>query len=147
MVQIDCMTDAKWTDKQKKQMDILENLKARNIIRAHGVSVHSLEAMEACVGNPWIDVIHVRINPFGEVMDKNNPSAVIPVIEKLHKEGKGVIGMKLIGNGNFKNDSEKIDASIKYVLGLGTVDMVIVGFELPEQIDDYIGRIRKAQLT
>ena len=147
MVQIHCMTDPKWTDKQKKQMDILENLKARNIIRAHGVSVHSLEAMEACVGNPWIDVIHVRINPFGEVMDKNNPSAVIPVIEKLHKEGKGVIGMKLIGNGNFKNDSEKIDASIKYVLGLGTVDMVIVGFELPEQIDNYIGRIKKAQLT
>ena len=93
--------------------------------------------------NPWIDVIHVRINPFGEVMDKSNPSAVVPVIAKLHNAGKGVIGMKLIGNGNFKNDSEKIDASLKYVLGLGTVDMIIVGFELPEQIDNYIGRIRK----
>jgi aryl-alcohol dehydrogenase-like predicted oxidoreductase len=143
MVQIHCMTDPKWTYKQNKQMDILENLKAKKIIGAHGVSVHSLEAMEACVGNPWIDVIHVRINPFGEVMDKNNPSSVIPVIAKLHKEGKGVIGMKLIGNGNFKGDSEKIDASLKYVLSLGTVDMIIVGFELPEQIDNYIGRVRK----
>ena len=26
---------------------------------------------------------------------------------------------------------------------LGTVDMIIVGFELPEQIDNYIGRIKK----
>jgi predicted aldo/keto reductase-like oxidoreductase len=141
------MTDPHWTDKQKKQMDILENLKVKKIIRAHGVSVHSLDAMETCVGNPWVDVVHVRINPFGEVMDKSDPANVIPVIAKLHKEEKGIIGMKLIGNGNFKNDSEKIDASLKYVLGLGTVDMIIVGFELPEQIDNYIGRVRRVLLT
>ncbi|MFA5817235.1 MAG: aldo/keto reductase [Bacteroidales bacterium] len=147
LVQIHCMTDAQWTDQQKKQMDILENLKAKKIIRAHGVSVHSLEAMEACVESPWVDVVHVRVNPFGEAMDKKDPAEVIPVIEKLHKAGKGVIGMKLIGNGKFRNDSDKIDESLKYVLGLGTVDVIIVGFELPEQIDNYIGRVQNALWT
>jgi aryl-alcohol dehydrogenase-like predicted oxidoreductase len=142
LVQIHCMTDPLWTDKQKRQMDILENLKAKKIIRAHGVSVHSLEAMEACVESLWVDVVHVRINPFGEAMDKRDPLLVIPVIEKLHKAGKGIIGMKLIGNGKFRNDSDKIDESLKYVLGLGTVDMIIVGFELPGQIDNYIGRVK-----
>jgi predicted aldo/keto reductase-like oxidoreductase len=146
LLQIHCMTDSRWTDKQKKQMDILETLKAKKIIKAHGVSVHSLEAMEACVKSPWVDVVHVRVNPYGETMDRKDPALVIPVIEKLHTQGKGIIGMKLIGNGNFKNDSEKIDASLKYVLGLGTVDMIIVGFELPEQIDNYIGRVRKVRL-
>ena len=68
------MTDAQWTDKQKKQMDILETLKAKKIIRAHGVSVHSLEAMEACIENPWVDVVHVRVNPYGEAMDKKDPA-------------------------------------------------------------------------
>ena len=63
MVQIHCMTDGNWTDKQKKQMDILDTLKVKNIIRAHGVSVHSLEAMEAAVISPWVDVVHVRVNP------------------------------------------------------------------------------------
>lgn len=144
LVQIHCMTNGNWTDKQKRQMEILEDLKAKKIIRAHGVSVHSIEALQASADSSWTDVIHVRINPFGESMDNKDASVVVPVIEKLHNAGKGVIGMKLIGNGNFKNDSEKIDASLKYVLGLGTVDMIIIGFELPEQIDNYIGRVERA---
>jgi aryl-alcohol dehydrogenase-like predicted oxidoreductase len=142
LVQIHCMTDPQWTEKFKREMDILEDLKAKQIIRSHGVSVHSLEAMEACVGNPWIDVIHVRINPYGETMDKKDPEVVIPVIEKLHKEGKGVIGMKLIGDGKYKDDSEKINNTIKFVLGLGIVDNIIIGFEETEQIDNYIERLR-----
>jgi hypothetical protein len=100
--------------------------------------------MEAAAVSSWVDVVHVRINPYGEAMDRKDPALVTPVIEKLHKSGKGVIGMKLIGNGKFKNDSEKIDASLKYVLSLGTVDMIIVGFELPEQIDNYAGRVKNA---
>lgn len=145
LVQIHCMTDAKWTDTQKRQMDILQNLKVKGIIKAHGVSVHSLEAMKAALDSQWVDVVHVRINPYGESMDNKDPNVVIPVIQQLHKAGKGVIGMKLIGNGKFRDDSAKIDESLKYVLGLGAVDMIIVGFEKPEQIDDYISRIDRAK--
>jgi aryl-alcohol dehydrogenase-like predicted oxidoreductase len=144
LVQIHCMTSSTWTEEQKKQMDILENLKSKGIIRAHGVSVHSFQALLAAADSPWVDVIHVRINPFGASMDSKDPSQVVPVIKKLHDSGKGVIGMKLIGNGSFSNDSAKVDQSIKYVLGLGTVDMVIVGFERPEQIDNYTVRIENA---
>jgi aryl-alcohol dehydrogenase-like predicted oxidoreductase len=144
LVQIHCMVDNNWTETQKKQMDILENLKAKGIIRAHGVSVHSLEAMQDAVESPWVDVIHVRINPYGIAMDKPEPKEVVEVIQQLHKSGKGVIGMKLVGNGNLRNDSKKIDDSLRFVLGLGSVDMMIIGFEEPEQIDNYIGRVEKA---
>ncbi|HPT22770.1 MAG TPA: aldo/keto reductase [Bacteroidales bacterium] len=141
LVQLHCLTDGKWTDSQKSFMDSLENLKSRNIIRAHGVSVHSLEAMKAAAESEWVDVIHVRINPYGEAMDSKNPDEIIPVIRKMHESGKGIIGMKLIGNGNFRDDSEKIDNSLRFVLRLGTVDMITVGFEKPEQIDNYLLRI------
>jgi aryl-alcohol dehydrogenase-like predicted oxidoreductase len=147
LVQLHCMTSGKWTSEQKKFMDDLEDLKAKKVIRGHGVSVHSFEALEAAAENPWVDVIHVRINPFGEAMDKKDASLIVPVIEKFHKAGKGVIGMKLVGGGKFNNDSEKIDESLKYVLNLGTVDLLIIGFEKAEQIDDYVNRIRKIRVV
>lgn len=145
LLQIHCMTDSKWTDMHKKQMDIIENLKVKNIIKAHGVSVHSLEAMQAAVESKWVDAVHVRINPYGESMDNRNPDVVVPVIRKLHDAGKGIIGMKLIGNGRYRNDPVKMDEALRYVLSLKAVDMIIVGFEKPEQIDDYINRIDRVK--
>jgi TRAP-type C4-dicarboxylate transport system substrate-binding protein len=100
--------------------------------------------MEAAAASPWVDVIHVRINPFGASMDTPKPEAVTPVIEKLHKSGKGVIAMKVFGSGSFKNEPEKLDESLKFVLGLGTVDMIIIGFEQLEQIDNCMERMKKA---
>jgi aryl-alcohol dehydrogenase-like predicted oxidoreductase len=146
LVQLHCMTTGEWSDEQKRYMDGLENLKAKKIIRAHGLSVHSFDALKVASEHPWVDVIHVRINPFGEAMDQRDPSLVVPVIEKFHKSGKGVIGMKLIGGGKLKDDPQKIEESLKFVLGLGTIDMIIIGFEKPEQIDNYIERIRKIQV-
>jgi aryl-alcohol dehydrogenase-like predicted oxidoreductase len=144
LVQIHCMVDPDWTGSMRKQMDILEDLKAKGIIRAHGVSVHSLDAMKAALEDPWVDVIHVRINPYGISMDKPEPEEVVDVIHKLHASGKGVIGMKLVGNGEFSNESEKIDHSVRFVLGLGSVDMVIVGFENGKQVDNYMERTESA---
>lgn len=144
LVQIHAMTDPEWTTTYRKQMDIMEKLKQKNIIRAHGASIHSLGALEAAAASKWVDVTHVRINAFGNAMDHHDPARVTPVIEKLHKAGQGVIGMKLIANGKHSKDPAKIDESVRFVLGLGTVDMIIVGFEKPEQIDDYLERMRRA---
>lgn len=145
IVQLHCMTEGNWTEKYKRYLDGLENLKAKKIIRSHGVSVHSFDALKVASESTWVDVIHVRINPFGDAMDQRDPALIVPVIEKFHKAGKGVIGMKLIGGGKLRNEPQKIEESLKFVLGLGTVDMVIIGFELPEQIDNYIERIKKVQ--
>jgi aryl-alcohol dehydrogenase-like predicted oxidoreductase len=144
LVQIHCMVDTDWTDSMRKQMDILDNLKAKGVIRAHGVSVHSLGAMKAALADPWVDVIHVRINPYGIAMDRPDPAEVVEVINGLHASGKGVIGMKLVGNGRLRDDSEKIDHTLQFVLGLGSVDAMIVGFETEEQIGNYIERIGTA---
>jgi len=144
IVQIHCMVDENWTETMKPQMEILENLKAKGIIKAHGVSVHSLQAMKDAVDCDWVDVLHARINPYGIAMDKPEPEQVVEVIQQLHDAGKGIIGMKLVGNGKLRNDSKKIDNSLRFVLGLGCVDMMIVGFENKDQIDNYTMRVKSA---
>jgi aryl-alcohol dehydrogenase-like predicted oxidoreductase len=144
VVQLHCMEDAHWTKGERKQMDIMEDLKAKGIIRAHGTSVHTLEAMVAGVKDPWVDVLHARINPFGIAMDRPDPAEVVEVIHQMHSSGRGVIGMKLVGDGQLRNESEKIDQALKFVLGLGSVDMIIVGFESETQIDNYLDRMEGA---
>ena len=141
LVQIHCMVDEDWTVTQRRQMDLLSDLMAKVIVRAHGVSVHSLEAMEAVVDDPWIDVLHARINPYGIAMDRKDPAEVVEVIHKVHAAGKGIIGMKMVGNGDYRNEPGKIDHTLRFVLGLGSVDMVIVGFEEQAQVDNYLDRM------
>jgi aryl-alcohol dehydrogenase-like predicted oxidoreductase len=147
IMQIHCMVDTEWTDQQKRQMDILQELKAKGIIRSHGVSIHSKDALNACVTSPWVDIVHTRVNAFGDAMDDKNPDVVMGVVKKIHEAKKGVIGMKLIGNGNYRNDPDKIEKSLHYVLKSKAVDMMIVGFEEKWQIDNYAERVENALKT
>jgi predicted aldo/keto reductase-like oxidoreductase len=142
VVLLHCVASEKWPQELRKQMDILDKLKHKGIIRAHGVSCHSLTALQAAADEPWVDSVNVRINAYGKSMDAS-VEKVEPVVRKLHKAGKGVVGMKLIGEGSFRNSDEKRDKSISYVLGLGCVDSMVVGFEKIEEVDDFAARVRK----
>ena len=69
---------------------------------------------------------------------------VVPVLKQIHAAGKGIIGMKLIGEGEFRNDKAKINEALRFVLGLGCIDALVVGFEKPEEIIDYKQRLTAA---
>lgn len=61
-------------------------------------------------------------------------------IKKVHEQGTGVIGMKIIGEGRFKTPEER-DASVKFVMKLGTVDAVTIGYKSTAEIDEAIERM------
>jgi aryl-alcohol dehydrogenase-like predicted oxidoreductase len=146
LVLLHCVSSAKWPEELGEQMGILAKLKKNGSIRAHGVSCHSLEALEACVKEDWVDSVHARINPYAVKMDVKRIEEIPKVeaiLKALHRQGKGVVGMKLIGEGIFRNSDEKRDESVGYVLGLGCVDAMVVGFERVQEIDDFAARVRK----
>ena len=143
VVQLHCQTAADWTTTYRKHMDALEACKQKGQLRAHGCSCHSIAALEAAAADPWVDVVHARINPFGAKMD-GPPEKVVPVLRKIHEAGKGIIGMKLIGEGDFRNDDAKINEALKFTLGLKCVDAIVVGFEKQEEIVDYKKRLLAA---
>jgi aryl-alcohol dehydrogenase-like predicted oxidoreductase len=142
IVLLHCVSKPDWPDVLDKQMGILSGLKKKGVIRAHGVSCHSLESLKVAADEDWVDSVNARINAYGVKMDAG-PEEVAPVLAKFHQAGKAVVGMKLIGEGTFRDSDEKRDKSVSYVLGLGTVDAMVIGFEKAEEIDDFAARVRK----
>lgn len=141
LVLLHCVESAKWPEELRKQMDILANLKSKKAVRAHGVSCHSLPALEACIKEPWVDSVHARINPTGASMD-GPPEKVVPVLRQIHDAGKGVVGMKIIGEGRYRHSDELRNKSVQYVLGLGCVDILNVGCENLNEVDDFAARVQ-----
>jgi len=146
IVQLHCLASKDWPTELSEYMTGLDKCKQKGLIRAHGISCHSLESLETAIAEPWVDTVHARINPFGAKMD-GPTEKVEPVLRKLHEAGKGLIAMKVIGEGTFGNDGEKKDQSIKYVLQGGFIDAITIGFEKVEHIDDFTARARKVPVV
>jgi aryl-alcohol dehydrogenase-like predicted oxidoreductase len=125
-------------------MDQLSQLKEKGYVRALGVSCHSLAALQAAAREPWVESVHTRINPYGMSMD-GPPEKVSAVLKEIHAAGKGVVGMKIMGEGRLRNDDERCDASVKYALTLGCVDVLNVGCETPAEVDDLAARVRRVE--
>ncbi len=143
LVLLHCMTDKNWPAVHEKQMELLAGMKQKGIIRALGVSCHSLDALKTAATEPWVDSVHARINPYGASMD-GEPEIVVPVLDAIHAAGKGVVGMKLIGEGKFRDSDMKRNHAVEFVLNLGSVDTMIVGFENLGEVDDFAARVRNA---
>lgn len=134
ILMLHCITEKNWQTDLRPMMDVLEEAKQKKRIRAHGISMHSLDVMKQAVDEPWVDLALCRINPVGEKMD-GKPEEVVPVLKKLHEAGKGVTGIKILGEGKIADQREK---SLRFVLGLDCVDTIIIGFESQAQVDDIL---------
>ncbi len=142
LVLLHCVETPDWPKTLARQMELLEGLKKKGMIRAHGVSCHSLPALQACIDEPWVDSVHARINPFKIAMD-GTPEEVGGVLKQIRAKGKGVVGMKIIGEGRLRDDDEKKDQSIRYAWAERLVDLVTVGFEKTSELEDFATRLHK----
>src|SRR6201998_251448 len=120
-----CVTEADWTDRYKGVMDVLSEAKQKGIIRAHGCSCHSIEALRAAAKSPWVQVHLVRINPVGAYMDAA-PDTVVSVIRGMRANGHAVVGMKILGQGEMRN---RQDEALHFALSLDLLDAFTIGAE------------------
>ena len=137
---IHCVTEADWTTRYRPIMDVLEEAKQKKIIRAHGVSCHSIEALRAAAKSPWVEVDLARINPIGSHMDAD-PATVVSILKEMKASGKAVIGMKILGQGDLRN---RQDEAIKYALSLGILDAFTIGAESKTEQEDLMRRVSAA---
>src|ERR1700757_713110 len=135
-----CVTEADWTDRFRGAMDVLSEAKQKGIIRAHGCSCHTIQALRAAAKSPWVEIDFARINPVGAEMDAD-PATVVSVLKEMKSAGKAVVGMKILGQGALRN---RQDEGIKYALSNGVLDAFTIGAESKQEQEDLIRRIATA---
>jgi aryl-alcohol dehydrogenase-like predicted oxidoreductase len=135
-----CLTESDWTDRFRGAMDVLSEAKQKGIIRTHGCSCHSIEALRAAAKSPWVEIDLARINPIGSHMDAD-PATVLSVLKEMKASGKAVVGMKILGQGDL---NKRQDEAIKYALSLGILDAFTIGAESKQEQDDLLRRIAAA---
>jgi len=149
-----CGVTANWDDERRRVLDALEEAKDKKIILAHGISCHSLPALTRAAELDWVDVNLVRINPQGAhidtpaetwnaTSDNSHLPDVLKQIKVMRQNNHGVIGMKIIGDGDFTNPEDR-EKSIRFTMQSGLTDAVVVGFKSPAEIDEAIMRINSA---
>ncbi|NLS93006.1 MAG: aldo/keto reductase [Planctomycetaceae bacterium] len=139
---IHCMTKDGWNVDKRPVIDFYLKAKEKGQIRSLGVSCHGYEALRVAADTPEMDVHLVRINPYEKIMDAA-PALVAEQIAKMHADNRGVIGMKIYGEGLLQTREERLE-SIKYVLGLGTIQAFTIGFSKIEHVDETLELIREA---
>ena len=140
IVLMHCLTDGDWTERYKGVMEVLSEAKEKGIIRAHGCSCHSVEALRAAAKSPWVEVDLVRINPIGSHMDAD-PDTVVSVIKQMKASGKGIVGMKILGQGDLRTRQSE---ALKYALSLNLLDAFTIGAESKAEQDNLIERVATA---
>jgi aryl-alcohol dehydrogenase-like predicted oxidoreductase len=137
-----CMTKGSWPTDLRPVMDVLSAAKAKGKIRAVGVSCHGMDPLRAAVNCDWVDVDLARINPVGGNKGRmdGTPEQVSSCLKAMHEQGKGIIGMKILAEGTLKTEEQQL-RSLRFVLGLGCVDAMVIGFESPGQIEQIMQRV------
>lgn len=152
---IHCMVKHNWTDQWQRMMDGFNEAKSKGWIRSKGVSCHSLPALRAAKETPWCEVHLVRVNPQGRRMDGpeevtwpavdegHEVAPVLAEIKGLRAKGRGIIGMKIIGNGTFVDAADR-EKSIRFAMSRPELDAVVIGFKSRAEIDEAIQRMNRA---
>jgi predicted aldo/keto reductase-like oxidoreductase len=142
IILLHAITDPNWNVNMKGAMEALSEAKEEGTIRAHGISCHSLGALETAADEPWVDVDLARYNPGGIRMDAD-VETVTKVLKRMKANGKAIIGMKVYGAGQL---AHKKDECLEFHTGSGFMDSFTLGIESYEQLKDIRKRLPEASV-
>src|SRR5262249_25221807 len=145
-------TKESWVEDMKFLMDAFDQAQSKGCIRTKGCSCHGLRALRAATKSDWMEVQLARINPQAHHVDQDLPDVHDPhgkydeamkEIKAMHAKGRGVIAMKLCGNGDFTKPEDR-EKAVQHAVKCGFVDAMVIGFKSNAEIDEAIERLTRA---
>jgi hypothetical protein len=112
-------------------------------------------ALRASVASDWSEVHLVRVNPQGRRVDGmeevvsspsdpvNDIAPVVAEIKKMGAKKRGVIGMKIFGEGTLATPEDR-EKSIRFAMSLPEIDAIVIGFKSAAEIDEAIKFVNSA---
>lgn len=140
---------ATWPEDSRRWQGAIAEAQHKRKIVGRGASVHGLPALRQVPGDEWLDIGMIRCNQTGVDMDAENYTTVmgnvpevVSYIKKTKEAGKGVISMKLAGEGRY--DHAQRQAAMRFAFRHAGVDAVTVGYKSKAEIDEAIDNLNLA---
>lgn len=89
-----------------------------------------------------MEVDLARLNPAGLHMDAD-PQTVISVLKQMKQAGKGVIGMKILGQGDLR---DKMDEALQFATAQAVLDCFTIGSESRSDLEGLLKKIPAASV-
>jgi len=131
----------------KGHWDAVEELigaKKKGMVRAVGISTHSVRGVRAAADVPQFDVIHPLVNMRGIGIMDGTPGEMKEAIAHAFKCGKGLYGMKALGGGNLINERKE---ALAFALSIPGLASVAVGMQSTAEVDYNLSVFNGRQVT
>lgn len=106
--------------------------KERGLVRAVGISTHTVRGVRAAALVPELDVISPLINSAGIGIVDGNRDDMVNAIEFAAACGKGIYAMKPLGGGHLM---DRVDDALAFLLGMGSVASIAVGMKSSSEVE------------
>lgn len=116
---------------RKGALDCLVDMKARGVVRAVGISTHSVDVVRRAASIDELDVIFPIINVQGLGILHGTRQDMEQAIAGASTAGKGLVAMKALGGGNLIQD---VETAFAYVRGLPGISSVAVGMVREDEL-------------
>ncbi len=129
-------------------LEYLEEAKTRGLIRAVGVSTHTVKVVKAAAQMNNIEVIHPLVNMRGLGLLDGTLPQILAAVKDAYENGKGLYGMKALGGGNLISQAE---SALNFAFTMPYLHSVALGCKTKEELDFNIavleGRIPSPELV
>jgi len=139
IVLLHAMENGEWIKEKEEFRDGLSKAKQSGVIKKVGVSCHNIDALRVAAEDPWVDIILARINPYQMVMD-GTPDEIMKILNTASDNGKGIIGMKIFGDGKMTTDEQRY-RSLKFSVSNKNIHAVTIGLETREYVDYAVEKV------
>jgi aryl-alcohol dehydrogenase-like predicted oxidoreductase/ferredoxin len=124
--------DASVFDERKGAYECLLDMKSKGIVRAVGISTHSVQVVGKATEVDGIDIVFPIINVRGMGILHGTRDDMVQAIKRAASAGRGLFAMKALAGGNLLSD---IEGAFAYVRALEGISAVAVGMVDEEELE------------